>query len=525
MPADIGHGAAGYTAIIDQVRHERPARQPVRVRAQRRLRRAQFLRPPLASRSPAASRRSSATNSASPTAARWSAGRLRRPQPHVLLRANIRASGRCWARRRCSRCRRPTSARASTRRPSRATRCSCPVSPQIAPVLARYPLPNDPQGPVRRAHIRHLFEGRARTPTSSPCASTTASPIEAAALRTLQPEQRRRPADEPQPDRHRPVVRGAVFRPPAQRRHLVHLHALGALHLGHVDRLHPLHADLPTLEPDAAGADLRRWLVRRFNSRGGLGDGRVRQPVPGAAESHLGPRQRTPWKAGFEARVQPRHHRVRHQPQRPVHLRRRRGVFAGGIRSRAARTISTSATRCRTRSAGFLTATPFSYTIAVAPPMFPRASRWRCRGAPLGLQLLLPGRMENFAAAHAQLRPALRSELAHQTRRTPPRTSGAIFSSAAQARFLINPQPPYPHDWNGWGRAWRSTGAGTTRPFSMPAPRITTLLPNLWQQNLVTGGLPFVVTFRIGHARRAGHVQQHAAEVRACPNCTRRKDS
>src|SRR6266576_1425254 len=43
---------------------------------------------------------------------------------HFCL-ANIRDSGRCWERRRCSRCRQRTSAGGSIRRPTGATRCTC----------------------------------------------------------------------------------------------------------------------------------------------------------------------------------------------------------------------------------------------------------------------------------------------------------------------------------------------------------------------------------------------------------------
>ena len=61
--------------------------------------------------------------------------------------ASIRVSGRCWEQRRFSRC--PTAAERqgidTTTFPG--DTLTVPVSPAIAPVLARYPLPNEPQGP------------------------------------------------------------------------------------------------------------------------------------------------------------------------------------------------------------------------------------------------------------------------------------------------------------------------------------------------------------------------------------------
>ena len=145
MPADIGHGAAGFTNVVTKSGADRTWKR-VRIRAQRCLRCAQFLRSYERDRS----------------------------APHTAVRAQ-----RIWRdQRRSGRASRIYDGRGKTfyfgeyqgfRQvlgttqvfpvPTAAERQGIdtttfpgdtlivPVSPAIAPMLARYPLPNEPQGP------------------------------------------------------------------------------------------------------------------------------------------------------------------------------------------------------------------------------------------------------------------------------------------------------------------------------------------------------------------------------------------
>ena len=63
----------------------------------------------------------------------------------------------------------------------------------------------------------------------------------------------------------------------------------------------------------------------------------------------------------------------------------------------------------------------------------------------------------------------------------------------AREILLLNPQPPYEPDWQGWGprvsAEWRVTSSTVLRAGG----GITTILPNLWWDNFLTGGFPFIV--------------------------------
>ncbi len=152
---------------------------------------------------------------------------------------------------------------------------------------------------------------------------------------------------------------------------------------------------------------------------------------------------------------------------------------------------------------GLLTATPFSYTITAAPPLF-------AQGDHMGNSAV---RREayNFyfqdlwkVSPRLSINYGLRYEVNTPIREGADRTSAVVFEDAsgqrvdgetpgARARFLINTKPAYPMDWNGWGPRlaidWRLDG----RTVFHAAGAITTILTNVWQDNLVTGGLPYVV--------------------------------
>jgi hypothetical protein len=67
------------------------------------------------------------------------------------------------------------------------------------------------------------------------------------------------------------------------------------------------------------------------------------------------------------------------------------------------------------------------------------------------------------------------------------------WEPGAREILLVNPQPPYELDLHGWGprvsAEWRATSSTVLRAGG----GITTILPNLWLDNYVTGGFPYVV--------------------------------
>jgi hypothetical protein len=67
------------------------------------------------------------------------------------------------------------------------------------------------------------------------------------------------------------------------------------------------------------------------------------------------------------------------------------------------------------------------------------------------------------------------------------------WEPGALETLLVNPQPPYDLDLQGWGprlsAVWRATRSTVLRAGG----GITTILPNLWLDNFVTGGFPYIV--------------------------------
>jgi len=141
---------------------------------------------------------------------------------------------------------------------------------------------------------------------------------------------------------------------------------------------------------------------------------------------------------------------------------------------------------------GLLTASAFTYTLAVAPPEFAQGDR-------IGDTALHRDAYNAYVQDSWKLTDrlvlnyGLRYEIESRMREADKRTSNPILDPALHGtEFLVNPEPPYVLDKNGWGprvsvewRAFKDTlfrvGGG-----------ITTLLINLYQDDLLTGATPFV---------------------------------
>jgi hypothetical protein len=141
---------------------------------------------------------------------------------------------------------------------------------------------------------------------------------------------------------------------------------------------------------------------------------------------------------------------------------------------------------------GFLTATPFSYAVAAAPPLF-------SQGDMMG-EAAVRREAVNFyfrdtwkVSPNFSLSYGLRYEVNSRIHEGHHLASGTFFDNAG-ATFLVNPDPHYNKDWNGWGPRLAFDWKLDDKTIFRAGGSITTLLPNLWQQNMVTGGLPFVAS-------------------------------
>jgi hypothetical protein len=68
------------------------------------------------------------------------------------------------------------------------------------------------------------------------------------------------------------------------------------------------------------------------------------------------------------------------------------------------------------------------------------------------------------------------------------------WDSGAYQIYVFNPQPPYDTDWRGWGPRVSVAWQATSRTNLHGGGSIVTLLPNIWQDNFLTGGLPMAFT-------------------------------
>jgi hypothetical protein len=149
---------------------------------------------------------------------------------------------------------------------------------------------------------------------------------------------------------------------------------------------------------------------------------------------------------------------------------------------------------------GLLTATPFSYTSWVATPGFPHGTHIDEAGDHRDSY--------NFyfqdtwkAASRFTVTYGLRYELNTVIRErnhltSEPRILGAngqpaqYWDPGAHQILLFDPQPPYDTDYRGWGPRLALDWQATDHTGFHAGGSIVTLVPNLWQDNSLTGAIP-----------------------------------
>jgi hypothetical protein len=138
-----------------------------------------------------------------------------------------------------------------------------------------------------------------------------------------------------------------------------------------------------------------------------------------------------------------------------------------------------------------LTGSPFSYNVAVAPPYF-------SSGAHIGPAAI---NRNNFSAYvqdtwkisdRFTLDYGLRYEVYSPITERAKRTSGFMNVNGAQ-RFVVNPQPGYQTNYNGLGPRVQLDWMMMQQTHLRVGGGITTIPPNIWQDNFLTGSTPFVV--------------------------------
>jgi hypothetical protein len=151
---------------------------------------------------------------------------------------------------------------------------------------------------------------------------------------------------------------------------------------------------------------------------------------------------------------------------------------------------------------GLLTATPFSYTVTAASAATAGGDRFdeaAVRREAYNFYFLDSWKVNSRLSVNYGLRYELNSRIKEAKDRTsiavPVDATGNLTSflaPGARQIFIYNPQPIYPLDLNGWGPRLSADYALTKHTTVHAGGAITTLLPNLWLENSVTGGFPLV---------------------------------
>jgi hypothetical protein len=154
---------------------------------------------------------------------------------------------------------------------------------------------------------------------------------------------------------------------------------------------------------------------------------------------------------------------------------------------------------------GLLSGSPFVYTVAVAPAYF-------SGGDHIGAAAINRNAWAFFAQDTWKISPrlvldyGLRYELYTPLTERAKRTSGLAFSSTSggvEQQFVINPQPGYRFNLDGLGPRVQLDWLAGHQVHLRAAGAITTIPPNLYQDNSLTGSTPFAVYPRLTSAPAA----------------------
>ncbi len=141
-----------------------------------------------------------------------------------------------------------------------------------------------------------------------------------------------------------------------------------------------------------------------------------------------------------------------------------------------------------------LTGSAFAYTVAIAPAAFPQGNQIGVAAVSrYGVNLFVQDTWK--VSGRLQLDYGLRYELYTPITERVKRTAGVNFlnqNGVLSQQYLINPQPTYRTKGNNWGPRVRLNWLAP-KGFQLRAGGgLTTIPPNIWQDNSLTGAAPYV---------------------------------
>jgi hypothetical protein len=149
----------------------------------------------------------------------------------------------------------------------------------------------------------------------------------------------------------------------------------------------------------------------------------------------------------------------------------------------------------------FLSGSPFVYTVAIAPPYF-------SSGPHIGPAAISRNNFSFYLQDTWKITPrftldyGVRWDLYTPITERARRTSSFLIVNGAQ-EFVVNPQPGYQTDRNGWEPRVQAAWQVTSKLSAHAGAGITVIPPNIWQDNFLTGSTPFAVYPRLLSASTA----------------------
>ncbi|HEX3437563.1 MAG TPA: TonB-dependent receptor [Pseudacidobacterium sp.] len=138
-----------------------------------------------------------------------------------------------------------------------------------------------------------------------------------------------------------------------------------------------------------------------------------------------------------------------------------------------------------------LTGSPFSYNAAVAPPYF-------SSGEHIGPAAINRNNFSVYVqdiwkiSDRVVLDYGVRYEVYSPITERAKRTSGFLYTGGVQ-QFVVNPQPGYRTNYNDFGPRAQVDWRVAEKLHLRAGGGITTIPPNIWQDNFLTGSTPFVI--------------------------------
>ena len=149
----------------------------------------------------------------------------------------------------------------------------------------------------------------------------------------------------------------------------------------------------------------------------------------------------------------------------------------------------------------FLAGSPFSYTVAIAPPYF-------SSGEHIGVAAINRNNVNAYVQdtwkvnSRFTLDLGVRWELYTPISERAKRTA-SLLNVNGVLEYVVNPQPGYRTEWKGWGPRIQAAWQVSNNLQAHAGGAITVIPPNIWQDNYLTGSTPFAVAPRLLSAANA----------------------